>query len=1423
VFFANLSLAEFFALLGAASAVTVALYLLTRARRRLTVSTLRFWQTAEQTTHQKRRRRIDQPWSLILQLLGILCLLLAAAQPRLGSPVSSGRDHVLILDTSAWMGAAGTGGVLLDEAKDIALQWLARLPAQDRVMLIRAGPLALPATRFETNRGLLERGIRDSAHGAGILDLDQAFSLALQSQRLQSGRAGEIVLAGQFRGQAPPPPNFRYLPVRSRPANAGFTRVTLRRSESDPAAWQAFLTVRNYSAAPRAVPVGLAFGGAVVGARALPLPANSEASTTFEFKTRAAGWVEARIAWRDALPSDDSVALEVPALKPFRVQVWSAQPDLLRPVLSADPRIEARYAPPRDYTPAPGAELAVIDRFAPPVPPQLPALWIAPPAAASPIPARALNRETTLARWRPVPILGEGLRSLDVRLPASLVLSPGPRDIVVADSTQGPVIAARDAEPRLAVFGFHPLDTSLRGQVAGPLVFANFFSWFAAETFLQREVIAAPAGALTVNLPSGAQPESVRVLTGDGEVLPFTLDGRTLRTFSAGPAIVRVLGSGGEQTYSLSLPSLESAREDPPDSVPRGLPPPARAAALPRELWRWFAVLGCLLLALEWYLFARPRGRPTVSQRVSMAIKAAALVAAAAALLDPRLEVNETEVAAALLLDTSASVSDADLARASALAASFERARGRNQLLVFPFSRALRAFDPAERARGLRLKRTAGEAGRSTNLESAIREAAAALPAGALPRIVLVSDGRENAGSAARAAHLARTIGIPVDTIPLAGRPEPRLRLESVSLPAVAFTGERFPIDIAVVSPEQAPAAIELTAEGKAIGARPVTLERGENRFRVHAAVNTPGAIDIAGLLRSATLGELRFEQAVALRRPRVLWFSSDPPQMNRHLAGVLEASQFEVVSGVDFNSAPFDDYQIVILNNWDLEAIAPSRKAALERFVQHGGGLLVIGGERNLWVEKKRPALDPLARTLPATIAPPRSPEGAVVVLVIDKSSSMEGRKMELARVAAIGVIDNLRPIDMVGVLIFDNSNQWAVPVRRAEDRTLIKRLVAGIMPDGGTQIAPALAEAYRRIQTVSGAYRHIVLLTDGISEEGDSINLAKDAAGRRVTISTVGLGQDVNRPYLERIAQFARGKSYFLTEPSGLEQILIRDVMEHTGSTTVEKTIRVVVKGKAEILEGVDMENAPPLKGFVRFEAKPAADTLLTVDQNDPLLSRWQYGLGRAAVFTSDAKSRWAEQWVSWNGFDRFWANVLRDLLPHAQPGEAVLVHDSANHALIAEYRLSPRLPDPPRPPQLYALGPGDFRKPVELLKIGGRHWRATIPIEGVRGLFRVRPLEESRAFPETGIYLPEPELSAWGNNPGLLRSLSEWTGGLFNPTPAQVFSPGGRALTSLLSLWPGLLALAILLNLAELAWRRLRVAGTAPALPWLRPRAA
>jgi Ca-activated chloride channel homolog len=814
--------------------------------------------------------------------------------------------------------------------------------------------------------------------------------------------------------------------------------------------------------------------------------------------------------------------------------------------------------------------------------------------------------------------------------------------------------------------------------------------------------------------------------------------------------------------------------------------------------WVLFFLLAPLLwAAVEWR---------STTRRVALALKVASLIAIIVALSGPATAFLRSRMAVSVLLDTSASVSDADLNHAGEFAAEIRRVRGRNMVRVFPFARAVAAALPSGAAE---LRRIAGEDGSATDLESAVRHAIAATPVGMVPRIVLVSDGRENSGTVVRAAWQARELRIPVDTVGLDGRSQPAVHLKTITMPAFAFTGERFPIDLTLLSPSHVNATLAISADGRPLGSTPVALEGGDNSVHAHASISEAGSFDLSGSIRTAggeNIGDLRFDSAITLRRPKLLYVSHDPPGTEVNLLNALTAAQFDVLRTSVFPRGGVSDNQIVILNNEDLDAMPAEIKSQLEVFVRQGGGLLVIAGEKNVYREEIGPE-DLLQKALPAQVAPPRSPEGTCVVLIIDKSSSMEGRKIELARLAASGVIDNLRPVDRVGVLIFDNSFQWAVPLRPAEDKVLIKQLVAGIAPDGGTQIAPALAEAFKRILPVHAAYKHVVLLTDGISEEGDSLDLAREADSEHVTISTVGLGQDVNRAYLEKVAQLAGGQSYFLSDPAGLEQILLRDVQQHTGSSAVEKTLRATVSRTAEILDGVGVESAPSLNGYVRFKARPGAETILKIDNDrDPLLVRWQYGLGRAAVFTSDAKSRWSERWIGWKGFDRFWINVARDLLPHAETGEAKASFDSASGDLIVEYHLSPAAdPSGSVPPAIFAFGPGGFQQPVSLTRVTEGFWRGRVAVGKRTGLFRVRPMVESRAFPEIGFYREEREMHEYGANPFLLRQVSDFTGGRFNPEASQVFDPAGRSAPITMQLWPGLLGLAIVLNLAELILRK------------------
>ena len=779
-------------------------------------------------------------------------------------------------------------------------------------------------------------------------------------------------------------------------------------------------------------------------------------------------------------------------------------------------------------------------------------------------------------------------------------------------------------------------------------------------------------------------------------------------------------------------------------------------------------------------------------------------------LASPIWDLPDSSVKVVALADVSESVGQDGRTEVQRVLSQLDSAGGSN-LTVIPF-----ASRPYE-ASGLRLPdaATLQGASRGTNLETSVRYALASLPARTIPKIVLISDGLENQGSLLRAAWQARTSGVPIDVFPLAGRLAPQLAIRSLEFPPRVWTGERFPLQLVVDAPRNVRARVEITVDDKRIGLNEVDLVGGANPLTLSLNVQSEGVSELRATVSATDLGEVRKTGAISFRRPTGLFVSSTSQQEDANLLHVLNEAKYRlrVTSSLPDR---IDDNQLLILNNQDTENYPEAAKQRIEDYVLAGGGLLVVAGEHNVYVEKPEGTPeDALTRALPAKLAPPQSEEGTIVTLILDKSSSMEGRKMQLARVAAIGVIDNLRPQDMVGILIFDNSHQWAVPIRKAESKSLIKRLVSGIMPDGGTQIAPALEEAYRKVLPLKASYKHIVLLTDGISEEGDSINLAKEASLNKVTISTVGLGRDVNRNYLQKVAENAKGSAYFLEDPSMLQQILLKDVMEHTGSTAIEGSVGVKVLRESELTEGIDFSKAPPLKGFVKYETKPAADLLLTLDREDaPLFARWQYGLGRSAVFTSDAKGRWAAEWLGWDGYDKFWSNLLRDLLPRSARQESSIRFDEARSTLLVEYRSDPAksrraIPD------LYLFGPDNYRRAVQAELVAPGLYRVEAPTGDRRGLFRIRPLEELDDFPELGYYIEEQEISDYGNNERLLQQVAAYTGGKVNPTAADVFDPGNVRVQSQTVLWPFLLAAAILLQLLELFLRK--------GLPWLKERHA
>jgi hypothetical protein len=619
----NLSLAQFLMVFGSLSAFAVALYLLDRSRRRQVVSTLRFWTAAEQPAAAAKRRHIQQPWSLLLQLIAMALLLLAIAQVRFSSPEAAPRDHLIVLDTSAWMAARSGDRTLMDLAKERARAYLRAIPARDRVMLVRADALTTPATAFEPRHRTVEAAIAASEPGATALNLDQALAFANRLQQQGGRRPGEVAFIGTGRiaerepgASAPPPLNLRVIPIAGGAANCGLRKIGLKRSTADPDVWQIYVATHNYGDTARQATLALQFGlpgpapaHTLIASRRIVVPAAGDNEATFEYRTRTAGVLDIALSPHDAFAGDDQARLEVPAQPSLHVTVYSSEPGLLRPLLEANPRVSTVYRSPAQYR-ADDRGLVILDRFAPPQRPAADSLWIDPPAAGSPVPVRQRATSVPFAQWQAGQPIAAGLHMKDFHLAATSVFEPAPGDIVVGSAAAGPVVLARPASPKIAVLGFHPALSPMQYELALPLLFANLMRWTSPEIFRRWEIAGGSVGAVKMTLDDDTDAAAVKVAQEDGTPVPFTLRDRTLRFFTGAPGAVRVAAGDREYLYALTLPQLGDAKWEPPDTVRHGVPRPATAADA-SEMWPWLALAGGFCLLAEWLIygrFGRPRG-----------------------------------------------------------------------------------------------------------------------------------------------------------------------------------------------------------------------------------------------------------------------------------------------------------------------------------------------------------------------------------------------------------------------------------------------------------------------------------------------------------------------------------------------------------------------------------------------------------------------------------------------------------------------------------------------------------------------------------------------------------------------------------------------------------------------------------------------
>lgn len=616
MFFLNLSLGEFLSALGILSGVITALYLLDRAKKRRVVSSLRFWVTAPSADERHSRRRMRDPWSLLLQLASLALLLLAIAQLQWGKREQQGRDNVLLLDTSSWTAQRNGGSTILDREKDLAQRYIGALRPSDRVMLVRVDALATPITAFTADRSELNKSLAESNSSFSSLNVSQALTFAGQAQSWSGHRDGEIVYVGprlvdETGALTNSLPNLRIIPVAASEENCGIRRIGIKRGE-DANAWQASITIKNYGSKPRALHLETSFAGTRFVPRPIMLDPGQERVTEYNFVTNSGGRFTARITPGDSLTSDDRCEIELPRIGLLKLAVFTRRPEVWRALLDANRTVESEFFPPESFAKlrTGSADVVLIDSFSPSEAPRVPVLWLNPPRERAPLPVKTVVSDAILSAWRSEISLGEGLHARGDRLPQAEVFQTFEGDIDVGSVAEGPVVVARDAkggQPKESVIGFDPFSGQLRFEVTTPLLFANLFRWLAPESFRTHEVDAGRVGSTAVVLDSDELSNRISAREDGGASVPFTARNGMLEIFEGRPSIVRVSSNDRQRILSLTLPDIGSAVWNPERPAATGLPSRTRFFASSVDLWQWLAALGAIGLIAEWLLFGQRR------------------------------------------------------------------------------------------------------------------------------------------------------------------------------------------------------------------------------------------------------------------------------------------------------------------------------------------------------------------------------------------------------------------------------------------------------------------------------------------------------------------------------------------------------------------------------------------------------------------------------------------------------------------------------------------------------------------------------------------------------------------------------------------------------------------------------------------------
>ncbi|HVV73446.1 MAG TPA: VWA domain-containing protein, partial [Verrucomicrobiae bacterium] len=536
-----------------------------------------------------------------------------------------------------------------------------------------------------------------------------------------------------------------------------------------------------------------------------------------------------------------------------------------------------------------------------------------------------------------------------------------------------------------------------------------------------------------------------------------------------------------------------------------------------------------------------------------------------------------------------------------------------------------------------------------TDLEAAVRLATAAFPETGQKRIVLMSDGNENVGDALNAVLAAKPLGVTVDVVPLGISRANDVSVQKVQVPPQLKEGQPFEMKIFVQAEQAQAATVRLYRNEQYLGEQKVQLSAGKNLFTFPQTLPEQGfySYDVRVDVPGDPLPQNNRASAFATVRglPRLLIVSADPDQ-DRQLLAALENPRLKVnlvdLKGFPSTLAEMQSYDAIFISNLAAGDLGTDRQKLLESAVRDFGvGLVCVGGDQTYAAGGYRGT--PLEETLPVNMELDSKkvlPSGAVVLIM----HGMEfNNGNQVARDCAQGVLAALGPTDEMGVLLWDGDEHWVFPLQKVENKIKLRREIAGMNQGDLGTFQHIMEMAHDALKKSTANLKHIIVFSDG-DPGRPSLQLLQAIVGDRITVSSVLISGHSPDDTMRYMASEGHGRFYDVKSPYDLPQIFIKETAVILKSAIYEEPFKPQLRSVSEVVRGIAASEYPALLGYVATTPKPRAETPLWTEKGDPLLAHWQFGLGRAVAFTSDAKAKWARIWLNWDKYRQFWSQIAQ-----------------------------------------------------------------------------------------------------------------------------------------------------------------------------------